>query len=298
VIEFAQFLSTANDSEFSAKLSSFLDLDEFARYMAVNVWLVNSDSILSMGHNFYVYLDPKTNRFQFFPWDLDLAFDHFPMGQGGTNLSVLHPWQGQNRFLERVFNVDAFRKIYLTRMSELTQSVLTPQRISRQVDELATVIRPAVRDESETKFAQFEKSAAGEVVSEPLGGDRGPGRGGRGGPGGRGTPIKAFLEPRATSVADQLKGNPGTQGSGAGRGGPGMDGMAGPLLGSALVAAMDTDHNGSVSRHEFSAAFSKWFEAWGGKSSGALTLEQIRIGLDRDLPLPEGMPGFGPPPAR
>ena len=74
--------------------------------------------------------------------------------------------------------------------------------------------------------------------------------------------------------------------------------MAGTLLGSAFVTAMDADHNGSVSRQEFSAAFSKWFEAWGGRPSGALTPEQIRTGLDRDLPMPEGMPGFGPPPAR
>ena len=49
------------------------------------------------------------------PWDLDLSFGG--MG-GGTELSIEHPWRGQNRFLERLFKVDAFKKRYLARMTE------------------------------------------------------------------------------------------------------------------------------------------------------------------------------------
>ena len=60
VIEFARFVSKADDAEFAAKLGDYLELDEFARFLAVTAWLSNLDSLLSMGHNYYLYLHPKT----------------------------------------------------------------------------------------------------------------------------------------------------------------------------------------------------------------------------------------------
>ena len=115
---------------------------------------------------------------------------------------------------------------------------------------------------------------------------------------GGGAPIKAFLEPRSKSVADQLSGKSAGQSSGGGGFmgmGMGMGGIAGMMLAPAFLAAMDTDKDGSVGHQEFTAGFAKWFESWGGRAGGGLTEEQIRAGLDRDLPM-RGMPGFGPPP--
>ena len=66
------------------------DLDEFARFMAVTVWLSTMDSILGMGQNFYVYLDPKTHKFQFMPWDLDHSFGQFGM-KGSNSPDTCYP---------------------------------------------------------------------------------------------------------------------------------------------------------------------------------------------------------------
>jgi hypothetical protein len=114
--------------------------------------------------------------------------------------------------------------------------------------------------------------------------------------------IKEFLTPRSTSVADQLNGKPASADTNGGRGfpgggPPGIGGIASMLLGPGFFGAIDTDKNGSVSSQEFSGSFTRWFESWGGRASGALTEEQIRIGMNRDFPRPQGMPGFagGPP---
>lgn len=79
VIEFARLVTSSADAEFASKLGSFLDLDEFARFLAVTVWLSTLDSILVVGQNYYVYLHPETDRFQFLPWDLDHSFGQFPL---------------------------------------------------------------------------------------------------------------------------------------------------------------------------------------------------------------------------
>jgi spore coat protein CotH len=326
VIEFSKLVSHASDAEFAARLEEYLDLDEFARFMAVTVWLSNMDSILSMGQNFYVYLHPKTQQFQFLPWDFDHSFGQFPMAGSADELerlSLLKPWNGQVLFLERVFKVEKFKRLYLTRMREFSTTIFRPERIQQQVDEVAAVLRPAVEEESAQLLARFDDIVAGKVIS-----GFGPGGGGApfGGPGGgfgqAMKPIKTFVAVRAQSVNDQLTGKSegatlsrsGPGGPPGGRGGPGVPpGMGGPpgrggpggfgpgmFLAQMFMNALDADNDGAVTEAELTQGFLKWFDAWNTDQSGELTEEQLRAGINKDLsPFRGGPPpgmGFGPPP--
>lgn len=80
VIEFSKFASTASESDFAAKVGDYIDLDNFARYMAITAWLTDLDGILGPGQNYYLYLHPKTQKFRFIPWDQDQPFGQFPRG--------------------------------------------------------------------------------------------------------------------------------------------------------------------------------------------------------------------------
>ena len=262
VIEFAKFVSHADDAEYARRLAEFVDVDEFARFMAVIVWLSNFDSVLDMGQNFYVYLDPRSNKFSFIPWDLDHSFGTF--GMKGTQdereqLSITHPWTGTNRFLERTFAVESFNTRYRTELERINTTLAKPERLQAQVDEVAAAIRDAVTEEGADKRDRFDKSVAGEVAAGngpggdfrggPPGGGGGPQRdvarpggggpqmrrGGGGGGGGFGfgasKPIKAFVVARSASVTDQLAGrSKGKEvqdrmfGGGGGPGGPGGGG--------------------------------------------------------------------------
>src|SRR5256885_2365476 len=110
VIDFCKLVTTASDRDFVAQVGDYLDFEEFARFMAVTVWLSTMDSILGPGQNYYVYLHPQTRKFQFMPWDLDHSFGQFGMMGGQEqreNLSIHRPWRGENQFLERVFKVES-----------------------------------------------------------------------------------------------------------------------------------------------------------------------------------------------
>lgn len=308
VTEFSKFVTSASDAEFSATLAEYLDLEEFARFMSATVWLSTLDSILMMGQNFYVYLHPQTHKFEFVPWDLDHSFGQFPMGvsqEEREQLSVLKPWRGANRFLERVFSTESFKKLYLATMKEFSKTIFVPERFAQQVNETAAAIRPAVAEESEMKLERFDKVVAGESV-ERLGFGGGPG-------GFRQTakPIKAFVVARAQSVNDQLAGKSdgatisefgfGAPGRAGFRGGPRGPGGFGPgmFLAQSLMRAFDTNKNGKLTHDEFSAGFAKWFDEWNTDKSGTLSEDQLRAGINRDLAPPRGGPpggpGFDPP---
>lgn len=261
VIDFARLVTQASDADFARRAPEFLDVEAFGRFMAVTVWLSTLDSILTLGQNYVMYLHPKTDRFQFVPWDLDHSFGNFPM-QGSQDqreqLSVQKPWSGQNRFFERVFAVPAFKEAYLARMKEFQSTIFQPERLARQVDEVGALLRPSVAEESPDKLERFNQVVSGKAVAgNPFGGGGpgGPGRPGEngrpGGPGGDGRPggpggpgrggpgmnpfgnppkpIKGFVPLRHQSVAAQLAGtSPGMElGGPGGPGGPGNPGGRG-----------------------------------------------------------------------
>jgi spore coat protein H len=188
VIDFTRLVTQASDEEFAEQLGEYLDLNSFARCMAVMVFLSDLDGIFGPGQNFYLYLDPKMHKFSIVPWDQDHSFGQFPRGtqKQRENLSIHKPWIGGNRFLERLFKANSFKKLYLEKLQEFSGTVFQPERFDAQVDELAAAIRPAVQEESAQKLDRFERAVAGTSRSY--------------------VPIKPFVKARSKSIAGQLAG--------------------------------------------------------------------------------------------
>lgn len=70
-MELSRFVTQADDATFAARIGEFIDLPEFARSMAVIVYLSDLDGILGPGQNPCLHLHPKNQQFQFIPWDQD-----------------------------------------------------------------------------------------------------------------------------------------------------------------------------------------------------------------------------------
>lgn len=202
VIEFARLVTQAGDAEFAERLADFLDLPKFSRYLACEVILSNYDSFLSNGQNFYIYIDPDSNKFGFIPWDLDLSWGGFFL-LGTTDereqASIMRPWVGRNRFLERVFRVKAFRNLYRAQLEELLARQFVPERLHRRVDEVAMVIRDPVLAESAFRHERFLEATSAKRRLEPIDeSESGAKRAAH--------QLKRFIDERAKSVRDQLDG--------------------------------------------------------------------------------------------
>jgi spore coat protein H len=146
LVEFLKLIHYADDATFERAIAAHLDVDGFLRFLAANVLLANMDSILSTGHNFYIYVHPDTLKVHFIPWDLNLSLGTFdwvgPIRQQ-AELDLLQPYVLANRLTERVLAIAAYRKTYLDTIDHMTRTSFSPDFVRRQVTLFQDVITRA-----------------------------------------------------------------------------------------------------------------------------------------------------------
>ncbi|HEX2981635.1 MAG TPA: CotH kinase family protein, partial [Anaerolineaceae bacterium] len=69
LIDFIKFVDQSDDATFESELPQRFDVEAFATYLAVNDLLVNTDSIIGMNNNYYLYYDETAQRFTLLMWD-------------------------------------------------------------------------------------------------------------------------------------------------------------------------------------------------------------------------------------
>ncbi|HYE32295.1 MAG TPA: CotH kinase family protein [Methylomirabilota bacterium] len=201
VIDFAKLVSHGSDEEFEKRFAEFVDVEEFAAFLAGNVLISAYDSFLSMGQNYYMYLGPD-NRFGFISWDHDHSWGEF--GYVGTiqkreQASIWKPYTYNHHFLKRALKVEKFRAAYKAKLEHAMEHVFVPERLNRQIDQFAAVIRPAVAAENPVRLERFEKCVSSEL--DPIS-DHGPAEG----PDKPPHQLKRFVQKRWESVREQLDG--------------------------------------------------------------------------------------------
>lgn len=183
LIEFTHLVNRADEKTFREEIGSYLDVEAFLRFVAVNSLIGNLDCFQTLGHNYYLYLDAKTNRFHFIPYDLDLAFGGMdlmstPLQQ--TEWSIAKPYIGKVPLVERVLGMAEHEKTYRAVVKELAEGPLSEKELYKELDILEAVVKDSVAREKAPAF-RFG-------FSKPK------------------IPVREFIQKRSASVAAQLEG--------------------------------------------------------------------------------------------
>ncbi len=192
LMEFARLVWIADDAEFSQAVEAYLDMDQFLRFLAVNVLLSNLDSFLMGSQNHYVYLDPQSNRFQILPWDMDSSFGGLSLiGTAETRIhqSIDHP-QTNNKLIERVLAIATYREQYRDYIRSYARTELAPQKILSLIDDSNASLRPIVKTFDDTAVRRFDRSLSDDASAER----------------GEVTMIKPFVRLRHAAIQAQLAG--------------------------------------------------------------------------------------------
>ena len=163
LIAFAKMLHQADDEAFSATVEEYLDVDQFLKFLAINVLLSNLDSFLGGAQNYYVYLDTASNRFRFLPWDMDISFGAFEMqGTPSTrrNLSIDRPQTSKNRLIERILAIARHKQTYHAYLRQYLDTHFGQETLNAQIDRAAAILRPVIAENGKNAPEQFEKAIA------------------------------------------------------------------------------------------------------------------------------------------
>ncbi|KAA9157296.1 spore coat protein CotH [Amycolatopsis acidicola] len=74
VIDLIKWVEQSSDQEFANGLAQRLDVESFAKYLALQNIVMNFDDISGPGKNYYLWYDEDTKKFKVISWDMNLAF--------------------------------------------------------------------------------------------------------------------------------------------------------------------------------------------------------------------------------
>ncbi len=192
IIALAKLVNQAKDDEFKKEIGSYVDVDGFLRFLAANALASNLQSVFAQGNNYDLYLHPKTNKFLFIPGDLEFSLANFMLF--GTadqlmDLSLTHPYPGDNKLVERLLAIKDVNAQYRGILKEQSENAFSKQQILKRVEAVEKGAKEVLAKEKTAVDARKEK------------------KGGFGPPGGPQAPdLKTFAEKRSASIAAQLAG--------------------------------------------------------------------------------------------
>lgn len=276
LIEFTKLVQKADDKAFQQEIGNYLDVDEFLRFLAVTVTLVNMDSFIGLTHNFLIYLDPKSNKFVFLPWDLDLAMGAFMMFGSPDEMadtSIRQPYSNRNRLIERLLADEKTYAVYKGHLRKLLEKGFTEKGIRKDLAVINAVLDPIQKKEKEAVAARHEdkpRQGFGSGFDRPI-------------------DLPGFAAKRTVSIVAQLEGKRKGR---VLRGGFGFG--PGGFLARPVLDAVDKDKDGKLSKEEMNAAVKTFFVKLDTDHKGELNQAALTEGINKLLPRP---PGFGRPPA-
>src|SRR5436853_7226131 len=136
-MEFTKLVERGSEEEFRSRISSYLDTEEFLRYLGMSAMLVNLDSPFAMPQNFYMYLNPANKKITFIPWDLDLAFAAWPFGgspEQQMDLSLMHPHVEQHKLIDRLLAIKEVNARYHDLLKEMAEGCFSKEQLLKNIE--------------------------------------------------------------------------------------------------------------------------------------------------------------------
>ena len=141
LIKFIGGIAPGDSTVNAQPLESMFALDDFLQTMAVMLYAGAFDQLTGWSpHNYYLYRHPKTGRWHFIPWDLDVGFADHAFGKvpviDGWNAAWPIPEGPSNPLLERIVDDPALLARYRVIADRILEDRFRPEQLHPKLDAL------------------------------------------------------------------------------------------------------------------------------------------------------------------
>ena len=189
-IDFVNKVNNTPANNFKDSLNSILETDAYFSVLAGDVLMYNWDSYYEHGRNFYMYQKPLNNKFNWIPWDYNLAFSN-------TSTDIIVDYSGAmatpKPLVKKAQNDTQLRQKYFNRMCHML-NYFSLDSLESYIDITATKIRPALNLDPNKFFTiqNFDGAIINDItINGQWGLEQIPG-------------LKSFISGRKSTVVGQL----------------------------------------------------------------------------------------------
>ena len=164
---FIKILNETPDNQFADTIDRYFDVVTFLKYLVVANYMDFWDGYPNRAKNYWLYLDPRTGKWVFIPWDMDATFDpvrafynnmgtecNYLFMYNETNLSNYYTTLYQTSdngkseitprpLFTRIMNVVKFRDQYGSLYKEALSTYLRKETVQGKLDSIAATVRNA-----------------------------------------------------------------------------------------------------------------------------------------------------------
>ncbi|MFP6640443.1 MAG: CotH kinase family protein, partial [Myxococcota bacterium] len=137
-------LEIEDDAAALAALAELIDLDLFMTHWALEGLIGNWDGYSGNSNNFWIYMNPNTDRFEFIPWSLDDIFGRdnpFSAGPGDAR-TVFETASLTNR----LWQISGIPEQYEARINQLIDTIWDEDALLTEIDRMETLLTPIAGD--------------------------------------------------------------------------------------------------------------------------------------------------------
>ena len=131
----------ADDKVTEEAIGELVDLDSFYRFWATESLLGFWDGYSGNNNNYFIYLNPDTDKFHFFPWGADALFTQFSM-DFRSNSRALTSVKTQGLIAYRLYQLEVGRERYEKTITELLKNHWSETELLAEIDRIAAMIQP------------------------------------------------------------------------------------------------------------------------------------------------------------
>ena len=150
----------ADNQVTEAAIGELVDLDRFYRFWAIESLLGFWDGYSGNNNNYFIYLNPDTDKFHFLPWGADALFTDFSMdfrrnAQAPTSVKT------QGLIAYRLYQLETGRERYAKTMMELLENHWNAEELLAELDRVAAMIQSYLLPE-QREFQEEEWGGRGK----------------------------------------------------------------------------------------------------------------------------------------
>ncbi len=171
IVEMVRTVAEASQAIFRSAIAGLVDVEQWVRYVAVEMFLGDNDGFLggSGMNNFYLYRPHVEARHVLIPWDKSEAT------LNGSGYSVLHtlrsvPESERNRLMVRLMASEDLRSLYFDTLVACAAMAMEPATedgrgwLEREVDRELQQIRDALHEDPAKPFTDVQIAEAAEAL--------------------------------------------------------------------------------------------------------------------------------------